>query len=165
MNLHFYEEELDALKEFAQFKKENMDAFLCSVFISIDKETGKNEVHFDYFIPKTKGMVSFQINSEVKKVLLENFNDKMPEEISLDFDLDFDWIEAVISKKMEEENIKNKIQKFLFSLQSLKGENFLNGTVFISSLGMLKIMINVDSKEIMEFEKKSLFDIMKVVKK
>ena len=165
MNLQFYLEKLRASGEFQSFIRENPGAFLCSGFLTIDKEKNNNKVHFDYFIPQGGKMTSFQLESKIQKVPLEKYDDKIPEEVSTDFELNFEEIESLISKKMENENIKSKIQKIILSLQKVGGKNLLIGTVFVSSLGLLKIVIDIEDKKIKEFEKKSLFDIMNVFKK
>lgn len=165
MNLQFYAEKLHSSEEFKSFKEENHGAYLCSIFFTIDKEGNDNQIHLDYFALEAKKMTSFQLNGEIKKVPLEIYDEKIPERIPLNFDIDFWEIERMIAAKMEVESIKNKMQKIILSLQRVNGENFLVGTVFISMLGMIKIKINATKKEILEFEKKSMFDIMKVVKK
>ena len=70
----------------------------------------------------------------------------------------------MIEDRMQKEGIKNKVQKYLFSLQKTDEGHVLIGTVFISSLGLLKVGINLEKKEIFSFEKKSFFDVMKVRK-
>jgi len=66
---------------------------------------------------------------------------------------------------MFDEKIKNKIEKILLSLQTRKGKNYLLGTVFISGLGLIKIKVDLDNKEVLNFEKRSFFDMMKIIKK
>ena len=66
---------------------------------------------------------------------------------------------------MELKKIKNKIQKMIFSLQNLEKRDILLGTIFVSGLGMIKANIDLKDKRITEFEKKSLFDMMKIIKK
>ena len=165
MNLQFYEEKLHSSEEFKKFTEENPEAHLCSIFFTIDKEGNDNQIHLDYFVPEGKKMISFQLNGEIKKIPLDVYDEKVPERIPLNFDIDFWEIERMVATKMEVENIKNKMQKIILSLQRINGENFLVGTVFISMLGMIKIKINAAKKEIVDFEKKSMFDILKVVKK
>ena len=165
MNLQFYGEKLDSSEIFSDFKKENPGSYLCSVFLTIDKKNGKNEVHFDYFVPESSAAVSFQMNSEMKKVPLENFEDKVPEKLSINSDVDFGEIEYMISQRMFKENVKNKIQKIILSLNEINGKDILTGTVFISMLGLLKISIDLKEKKILDFEKKSLLDMMKIIKK
>jgi len=165
MKLQFYEEKLESSDVHKKFKKENSKAYLCSAFIVVDKEGKDNKMHLDYFIPETKEMVSFHLNDEIVKVPLETYDDKTPEKISLDDSLSLEEIEKIIEEKMKAENLSNKIQKIILSLQKLGGEDILAGTVFISMLGMIKIRINAKSKDIIDFEKKSLMDIMNVLKR
>src|SRR3972149_9140869 len=101
MNLQFYLEKLHSSDEFRAFIRENPQAFLCSGFLSLDKERNSNQIHFDYFIPKEKIIISFQLESEVQKVPLKKYDDKVPEEVSTDFELDFAELELLIFEKME----------------------------------------------------------------
>jgi len=164
MNLQFYSEKLHSSEMFKKFKEENKESYLCSIFFTIDKEKDDNQIHFDFFIPESKKMTSFQLNGEIKQVPMEIYDEKIPERIPLNFDIDFWEIERMIATRMEVDNIKSKMQKIILSLQRVNEENFLVGTVFISMLGMIKVKINAAKKNIVEFEKKSMFDIMKVVK-
>ena len=63
---------------------------------------------------------------------------------------------------MEKDNVKNKIQKYLFSIQKQKGKHYIIGTVFVSNLGMLRVKICLDDMQVIDFEKKSFFDVLKV---
>lgn len=166
MNFQFYLEKLKDSEIFKEFVKENPDAYFCSGFFVIDK-TGKegNKQHLDYYVPSIKKLFSFKMESEIEKVPIEIFNDKSPEKISIDYDFDFQEIEKKIVREIEKKGIKTKIQKILLSLQKLDTKNFLVGTVFISSLGMIKINISLPEKEIVKFEKKSFFDMVKIIKK
>ena len=166
MNLQFYLEKLYDSENFKKFIQENPDAFLCSGFFVIDK-TGKetNKQHFDYYVPNMKKMFSFKIESGIEKVPVEMLTDKIPEKIFMNHDFDFEDIEKMIVDEMEKQNVKTKIQKILLSLQKLDGKDFLIGTVFVSSLGMIKIHIDISERKIVLFEKKSFFDIMKVSRK
>ena len=42
---------------------------------------------------------------------------------------------------------------------------FLIGTVFISGLGIIKVNIDIKDKKIIEFEKKSFFDMVNVLRR
>lgn len=165
MNLQFYLEKLHNSKNFKNFMKENSDAFLCSGFFVIDKEGKDNKIHFDYFLPKDKKIISFQLEQDIQQVPVEMFDKRIPEKISVEHDFDFDDIEKMIVMEMEKEGIKNKIQKIILSLQKLKEKDFLVGTVFVSMLGMLKIYISLSEMKITLFEKKSFFDMVNVLKK
>lgn len=166
MNLQFYLEKLYDSDIFKKFIKENLDAFLFSGFFIIDK-TGKegNKQHFDFYLPKDKKIMSFQLENGVHLVSIEIIDNRIPEKIFMNHDFDFEDIEKMIVDEMEKQSVKTKIQKILLSLQKLDGKDFLIGTVFISALGMIKIHIDISERKIVLFEKKSFFDIMKVSKK
>ncbi len=166
MNFQFYVEKLHDSEIFKGFMKENPGAYFCSGFFIIDK-TGKegNKQHLDYYAPGAKKMFSFKMESPIEKVPIETFEGKIPEKVSIDYDFDFQEIEKKINEEVEKKGIKTKIQKILLSLQKLDEGVFLVGTVFISALGMIKINISLPDKKIVEFEKKSFFDMLKIVKK
>jgi len=164
MNFQFYLEKLFASDEFKKFKKENKGAYLCSGFFSIDRQGKDNQQHLDFYIPLTKEMFSFQLeNGELSQ--LKNYDERVPEKLKENLDFDFDEIENIIINKMKEENVNKQIQKLLFSLQKMKEKNFLIGTIFISGMGILKITIALDENKIIDFEKKSIFDMFKIIKK
>lgn len=166
MNFQFYLEKLLKSKEFQKFEKENKDAFLCSGFFIIDKKEGGNSQNLDYFVHSSKKMFSFKLNEDVELVPVENYGEDIEfEKLSDNLNFDFEEIERIIEGKMFDEKIKNKIEKMLLSLQSLKGRNYILGTIFISGLGLIKIKIDLESKEVSDFEKKSFFDMMRIVKK
>jgi hypothetical protein len=165
MNFQFYVEKLKESKDFKDFIKKEKDAFLCSCFFMIDKEGGEDKQHFDYYLPKDKQVFSFQIEKNCEKVPVEMIGTNVPEKVSFDLDFDFKEIERLVESRMFDDKINNKIQKFLFSLQSLKGKEFLVGTVFISNMGILKVSIDLKDKKITDFEKKSFFDMVKFVGK
>ena len=164
MNFQFYLEKLYSSAIFKNFMKENPKAHLCSGFFTIDKEGKDNQIHVDFYIPNTKKMFSFRIGKKIEKIPVEMITKKIPQEIKLDFDFNFEEIEEMIVEEMKKQNIKNKLQKIIFSLQNINGKNSLICTVFISMLGLLKIQIDLEEKKIILFEKKSLFNLVKRVK-
>jgi hypothetical protein len=166
MNLQFYLEKLHNSEIFKKFMKENPNAFLCSGFFIIDK-TGKegNKQHFDYYVPKIKKMFSFKMEPKIEQVPIEMFEDKIPDKILVNYDFDFQDIEKKILREIEKKGIKTGVQKILLSLQKLDTKDFLVGTIFISALGIIKINISLPEKEIVKFEKKSFFDMVKIIKK
>jgi len=164
MNFQFYLEKLYASSVFKEFKEQSKSGFLCSGFFVIDKEKDDNKAHLDFYVPEDKKMFSFGLLGEVSKMPVEVF-DKKFEKISDKIDFDFNEVEALIVKEMETQNIKKKIQKIILFLQSNEGNVFLLATVFISNLGILKININILKMKVVEFEKKSFFDMVNVFKK
>ena len=165
MKFQFYVEKLFANEHFQNFKEENKNAYPCSCFFILDLESKDNQQHFDYFVPQEKRMFSFKLEKGGEKIPVEMIEQIIPEKINLNFNFDFDDIKKLVLEKMQEEEIKNKIQKLLLSLQKKDGKHYLIGTIFISSLGMLKVAIDIEEMKITDFEKKSFFDIMKVKKK
>jgi len=166
MNSQFLLEKLKNSEEFKNFKKENPTAYLCSGFFVIDmenKETG-NQYHFDFFVPESKKTFSFELENGVKLVPLERY-EQVLEKVSLNSDFDFDEAEKIISREMEFKKISNKIQKMIFSLQNVKGKDLLLGTIFVSGFGMIKANIDLKEKKIVDFEKKSFFDMMNIIRK
>ncbi|MCL5730305.1 MAG: hypothetical protein M1165_01930 [Candidatus Pacearchaeota archaeon] len=63
------------------------------------------------------------------------------------------------------QGINNRLQKLIFSLQKVDGKDFLTGTIFISMFGLIKISIDIKKSKIVDFEKKSLFDLVNIFKK
>ncbi len=167
MNSQFLLEKLEESGEFKKFKKENPDAYLCSGFFIIDLEnkTPENKYHFDFYVPKSKKTFSFELEDGVKLVPLERNEEKIMEEVLMKDYFDFDELKEKILNEMSSNNITNKIQKMLFSLQNKDRKDFLFGTVFISGLGILKVNVDLAEKKITDFEKKSFFDMMKIIKK
>lgn len=164
MNFKYYLRNLQENSDYKKFMRENPEAFLSSGFFTIDKDGNDNKQHLDFFIPNVKKMVSFQMEQDGKMTTMGLFDEKIPEKISLDFDLDFEEIENKVKGKMLVHGINNRIQKFIFSLQKVNGEDILAGTVFLSMFGLLKVSFSAKNLEIVDFEKKSFFDMMKVFK-
>lgn len=183
MNSQFLIEKLYSSEEFKQFIKENPNAYLCSGFFDIDAEKGvDNKYHFDFYIPSSKKTFSFELENEnlqrvlhsssnptgvggVKLVPLERDYETTLDKVSMKKHFDFDKLKEKILIEMELKKINNKIQKMIFSLQNKEGKDILIGTIFLSGLGLLKVDIDISSNQITEFEKKSLFDMMKIIKK
>ena len=167
MNSHFLLEKLESSEEFKKFKKENSKSYLCSGFFIIDLENKnpENKSHFDFYIPETGKTFSFELENGNKLVELERFDEKVLEKLSMKDNFDFDEIKEMILNEMAEKKINHKILKMIFSLQNSEGKDALYGTILLSGLGLLKMTFNISEKKISELEKKSFFDMMKIVKK
>jgi hypothetical protein len=167
MNSHFLWEKLEDSEEYKKFKNENKDSFLCSGFFIIDLEskTPENKYHFDFYVTSSKKTFSFELEDGIKLVELERFEENILKETSMKDNFDFEEIKEMIMKEMEEKKINNKIQKMIFSLQNQEGKDFLYGTIILSGLGLLKMTFDISEKKVEDFEKKSFFDMMKIVKK
>lgn len=165
MNFQFYLEKLFDSEEFQDFIKENKDAYPCSGFIVCDFEGKDNKTHFDYYVPSVKKMFSFKLEDNCAKIPVEIIPEEAPKRLKFNYSFHVDDIQKLVENKMLEESIKNKLQKMLFSLQNIDGKDFLVGTVFISSLGMLKVNIDLDEMKITDFKKHSFMEMINVFKK
>ncbi|MCF7910726.1 hypothetical protein K9L16_03575 [Candidatus Pacearchaeota archaeon] len=169
MNFQFYVEKLKDSEEYKKFISENPLAFLSGGFFIIDKETKDKkgeQQHLDFFIPNKKELFSFCLSESCQMSKVDLFEKNFfPEKISGDFNIDFNEIEKVLNEKISKQGIKNSVQKLLFSVQKNSGTNYAIGTIFISNLGLIKFKINLDKKQVQEFEKKSFFDLLKFKKK
>jgi hypothetical protein len=166
MNSQFLLEKLEDSEEYKKFMKEHPDAYLCSAFFILDFEQNpENKYHFDYYLPSSKKTFSFEMENEIKLVPLERYDEKVLEKVSSDKHFDFDDIYDKIMKEMEIQKINNKILKMIFSLQNFEGKDTLFGTIMLSGLALLKMTFDISEDKITEFEKKSFFDMMKIVKK
>jgi hypothetical protein len=167
MNFQFYLEKLNASQQFKEFMKENPDAFLCSGFFSIDKQNadgGNSQQHLDYYVPSLKKMFSFKLEDECKMIPLEGPSESV-EKVSENADFNFEEVEKLIVESMKENNVDNKLQKIFLSLQAKDKKNFLICTVFVSSLALVRVDIDPEKMEVISFDKKSFFDMIKIKKK
>jgi len=165
MNSQFLLEKLNSSEEFKNFKEENRGAYLCSGFFVIDLENLENsQYHFDFFVPESGKTFSFELEQGVKLVPLERYGQVL-EKLDMKNHFDFDEIEKIISREMEMNKIKNKVQKMIFSLQNMKGKDVLLGTIFVSGFGMIKANIDLKEKRVTDFEKKSFFDMLNIMRK
>jgi hypothetical protein len=163
MNIQFYIEKLKSSEEFRNFIKENPSVFLCSAFFSFDKKGKDNKQHLDFF--SNGKIISFQLENNCKKVMLENFSNETPSEISQKTDFELNKIEELILEKIKTEKIKDTLHKMLISLQNIDGKLSAAGTAFISGMGMINFLIDLEKMKIIKFEKKSIFDMINILKK
>lgn len=167
MKFQFYNEKLLDSAEYQKFTKEHPTAYPCSAFFAIDIENkGKNDkIHFDFWIPEFKKMYSFKVTGPVEFVNVENFEKKDYEKLSMNYTFDLKEVQEQIMKRMEDDGIKGKIQKLLFSLQKKDGVDYLLGTLFLNNMGILKVTYDITDKKITDIIKKSFLDMFKIIKK
>lgn len=167
MKFQFYYEKLLASDEYLKFRKEHPKAYACSGFFALDLEKNgqNNQVHFDFWLPEFEKMYSFKVSGPVEFVNVENFDKRAFEKLSMNYDFDLEDVMKVIQTKMDEENIKGKMKKLLFSLQKLDGADYLLATVFLDNMAMLKANYDIADKKVTAIEKKSFLDIFKIIKK
>ena len=160
MNFQSLLNELLSSEKFKEFKKKNPKVYLCSGFFIINEAKELEKKHLDYYAPDSKEAFGFKLESFLEIEKLQKF-EKVPEEIPRTSDFDFGKIRELIDKKLNEEKIKNKITKIIFSLQRLNSKNFLIVNVFLSGLILVNMKISLDNKKIIDFEKKSIFSFIR----
>lgn len=166
MNSQFLIEKLESSEEYKKFMKENPTAYLCSGFFDIGADNDSaNKYHFDFYIPGSKKTFSFNLEDGVKLIELERNDEQILDKVLMKDNFDFDKLKEKILIEMELKKVTNKIQKMLFSLQNKDSKDFLIGTIFLSGLGMLKLNFDISENLITEFEKKSIMDMMKIIRK
>ena len=162
MNLYFYLEKLRSLENYKNFIKDNPRTYLCSGFFVIDKSGKDEKQHFDFWV--NSKMFTFKLEEGCRVEEVEMIDKRGPGNL-VGSDFDFDEVEKMILDKMEKEGVKGKVQKIILSLQAKDGKDFLVGTVFISALGMLKVNIDLSEMKIIDFQKKSFFEMVNVLKR
>lgn len=166
MKFQFYHEKLINSDEYQKFVKENPKAFPSSGFFTVDLEKKENDlVHFDFFLPEEKKMYSFKMSGPVEFVNVENFDPRVPEKLSFNYDFDLKDFVKLIDEKKTSEGVKGEVKKYLFSLQKLEGVDYFVVTVFLNNMALIKCHIDIASKKIESFEKKSFLDMFKIIKK
>ncbi len=167
MNFQFLVEKLHDSDIFKKFKKEFPESYMCGGFFLIDRENLKNpenKTQLDYYVPSSKQIFSFKIDGNVEKTLQEIKDQRIPGQVSSEHGFDFEEIEDIIEKEMKSKDFNNIIKKFIFSFQSLKGNDYLIGTIFLNNLALLKVQINLNKMKLEELERKNVFDFFKKVK-
>lgn len=164
MHFQFYIEKLKDSENFKKFIKERPKAYFCSAFLIIDKSGKENKAHLDYYDPSKEELFGFEMENKANKVQVDTFGQKDFIKLSDKIDFNFEEIEELLEKERQKKELKQKIQKILLSFQRLNDKNYLVGTIFVTKMGMVKFQIDLDSKKVLQFEKKSFFDIMKVKK-
>ncbi len=167
MNIEFYKEKLESSKEYKKFKEEYPDSFITSIFIAVDFVSNDNKQHIDFYVPSKKQIISFQLEDNNKQVVLHEVVEGEEEPLRLGdvFNLSLNESEEILMKKIEEEGIKDKVQKILYSIQSLNGENYWLATVFLSGFSIINAKIDDSKKQIIDFRKSSFMDMITFGKK
>ncbi len=159
-------EKIESSQEFKQFKKQHPDAYLCAGFLVLDYEQGNNQQQLDYSLKNGK-IFTFSLSSIGKVTFKEA--ETMPGakkllELSRKIKIDIDEVKKLIEKRMEKEEIQNKILKIIAVLQKHKEKQIWNLNCILEGMGILQVHIDCMNRKILKFEKRSLFDFVKKIK-
>ena len=162
---------LEASEEFKKLMSEDEKAYFCSGFFVRDLEGEHNESQLDFYSPKNKKILSFDVNKKVKKIPIDkepvNMEHKkfIPEKIEDKVNIDLDQIESMIMDGMHNRGMTDKIKKLIILLQEREGKNSWNCTCFLSGLGLLQVHLDDESETVLFMERKSFMDIIIPLKK
>ncbi len=165
MKIQPYIDKLNSSKEFKKFQTKNPKAYFSAGFFVIDLETKKNIHQLDYYIPKTKKIATFMLDSNnVELKESEGSSNLVPGKISQKINLDLDVLKGLVQDEMKNHTVTSKLQKIIAILQILDGKLIWNLNCLTTDMGVIKVHIDDESHSILKFEKFSLFDIVKKLK-
>jgi hypothetical protein len=165
MKIQPYIEKLSSSQEYKSFESEHKDAFLAAGFFVLDLENKKNVHQIDYFVPSQNKVAAFTLDLEkpVQLQMLQMMNDKRPEPLSMETNLDLDALEGVLEDGMKNRNYSEKIKKIIAVIQTLEGKKVWSLNCILSGMELLRAHVDDDTKTILKMEKSSLMDIVKKV--
>ncbi len=158
MNFQAILKKLQNSKEFADFKKDNADCYLCAGFFVLDFESGSETKQLDFFIPKKNKIVTFVLNDAIN-LKIEDAIEKKLGKINPEIKIE---LPAAIEKAKKE--CKSKVNKIIAILQVLEGRQVWNLTCMLEGFSMLLLHVDSQSGEIIKKEKRNLFDFVKTEK-
>ena len=156
-------EKLESTEVYKKFKEDYKDSFLVAGFFVLDYETNKNINQIDYFIPSEKKVAAFNMKEEIGLQILETMNDKIPETLSVQTNVDLDAIKGILEDGMKNRNITEDLKKVIAVIQTLEGKKIWILNCIMSGMEILKAHIDDESKTILKMEKTSVLDYIKKV--
>jgi len=163
MKVNEFITQLEGSKEFANFKSKNPNAPLCAGFFVLDLGRGKSTYQLDYYLPNKK-VETFDIDG--KKVLRKTSQQglkKKPQKIDGEINIDLDMLKGLVQDEMKNRGVTEKVTKIIAVLQKIGKENVWLLNCMTNGMNIIKVHIADKDESILEFEKFSLLDIMKVV--
>jgi len=156
-------ERLETSEAYKKFKTENKDSFLVAGFFVLDYETGQNINQIDYFIPSQKKVAAFTMNEEIAVQILKTMNDKIPETLPVQTNIDLDSIKGILEDEMKNRNITEELKKVIAVIQMIDGKKVWILNCIMSGMEILKAHIDDESKTILKMETASVLEYIKKV--
>ena len=156
-------EKLETSEAYKKFKEDNKDSFLVAGFFVLDYETGKNINQIDYFIPSQKKVAAFTMSEEIAVQILETMNEKIPEKLPIQTNVDLDSIKGILEDEMKNRNITEELKKVIAVIQTLEGKKVWVLNCIMSGMEILKAHIDDKSKTILKMETSSVLEYIKKV--
>lgn len=161
MKLKPYVEKLECSKEYANFRKENKDAFVVAGFFVIDFEQGRHIHQIDFYAPKSKKVAAFTLDSKITLQLMNLMGKKIPEELDIDTKIDLDALKGILTDEMRNRNITEDITKMIAVIQTVKGKKIWNVNCVLSGMEILKAHVDDSSETVLKLERVSMADLIK----
>ena len=165
MKLKPYIEKLESSKEYGKFKKENKDAFVVAGFFVVDFEQGKHIHQIDFYVPKSKKVAAFTLDSKVTLQLLNLMSKKIPEELDINTNIDLDALKGILTDEMRNRSITEEITKMIAVVQTVKGKKIWNVNCVLSGMEILKAHVEDESETVLKLERVSMTELIKKIPK
>jgi hypothetical protein len=161
MKIQPYIEKLNTSKEYEEFEKKYEDAFLVAGFFVLDFETGQNIHQIDYYIPSQKKVAAFNLNPEVSVQIMKMMNEKVPEKLDSQTNVDLESLKGILEDEMKNRNMTEEIKKVIAVIQNIEGKKVWVLNCILSGMEILKAHIDDDSQTVLMMEKASVMDYIK----
>lgn len=161
MKIAPYIEKLEGSAEYKTFKAKYPDAFLAAGFFVLDLEGGANIHQIDFYVPSQKKIAAFSLDGDVKVQLLETLNEKVPEPLDMETNIDLDALSGILTDEMKNRGISESIRKIIAVIQNIEGKRIWNLNCVLTGMEILKSHIEDDSQTVLKIEKSSIIEVMK----
>lgn len=160
MKIRPYIEKLENSSEYKDFVSKNPEAYLVAGFFVLDLESGKNIHQIDFYLPHEKKVAAFTLDNQPQLQVMELLNDKIPEELNLDTNVDLDALEGILLDEMRNRGMSENIKKIIAVIQNIDGKKIWNLNCVLSGMEILKAHVEDKSQTVLKIERKSLLEIM-----
>ncbi len=161
MKIQPYIKRLEGSTAYKDFKIKYPDAFLAAGFFVLDLEGGINIHQIDFYVPSQKKIAAFSLDGEIKVKLLDTLNEKVPEQLDINTNIDLDALSGILTDEMKNRGISESIRKIIAVIQNVDGKRIWNLNCVLTGMEILKSHIEDDSQTVLRIEKTSILEIMK----
>ncbi len=170
MNLSHCLEKIETSQQFKNFLEKNPEAKLCAGFFVLDFKEFKDQSQIDYCTPDGD-IFTFTLNNEItltKPEMIEEEKKLSPldrEKIKIELQS----LKRIVESEMEKNKVSSNLEKIIAIIQNFELKDkptslIWNLTCMLPGLKIIQVWIDAFSGEILKFEDKSLFDVIKKVK-
>lgn len=165
-------QDLESSTPLQKFKQQNPDAYFTTAFLILNLQNPKeNQIQLDFFLPSQNQIAAFchpfesepQIHSNI--ITIKNGQttgkkiEKMKEQ-SVEINLDIKDLEQKIKQTIQENNSNINPTKIIAILSN----DIWNLICMDNALSIIRLKINAQSQEVIEFNKGGLMDFMGIKK-